>query len=92
MLLLLEDNLFLHLLNEDFRMLHVVTTGAYYPPVVTTWKILTIGASLLTAGPLCSVSLCRHSGQYKCGCGSDDEEVLQEKNSKHLPVDFPLVL
>ena len=21
-------------------MLHVVTTGAYYPPVVTTWKIM----------------------------------------------------
>ena len=36
MLLLLEDNLFPYLLNEDFRMLHVVTTGAYYPPVVTT--------------------------------------------------------
>ena len=34
-------------------MLHVVTTGAYYPPVVTTWKILTTGASQLTAGPLC---------------------------------------
>ena len=36
-------------------MLHVVTTGAYYPPVVTTWKILTTGASQLTAGSLCSV-------------------------------------
>ena len=35
-------------------MLHVVTTGAYYPPVVTTWKILTTGASQLTAGPLCT--------------------------------------
>ena len=35
-------------------MLHVVTTGACYPPVVTTWKILTTGASQLTAGPLCS--------------------------------------
>ena len=23
-------------------MLHVVTTGAYYPPVVNTWKILSI--------------------------------------------------
>ena len=34
-------------------MLHVVTTGAYYPPVVTTWKILTTGASQLTAGSLC---------------------------------------
>ena len=45
LLLLLEDNLFPYLLNEDFRMLHVVTTGAYYPPVVTTWKILTTGAS-----------------------------------------------
>ena len=36
-------------------MLHVVITGAYYPPVVTTWKILTTRASLLTAGPLCNV-------------------------------------
>ena len=36
-------------------MLHVVTTGAYYPPVVTAWKILTIGASELTAGALCTV-------------------------------------
>ena len=35
-------------------MLHVVTTGAYYPPVVTTWKILTTGASQLTAVSLCS--------------------------------------
>ena len=35
-------------------MLHVLTTGAYYPPVVTTWKILTTGASYLTAGTLCS--------------------------------------
>ena len=36
-------------------MLHVVTTGAYYPPVVTTWKILTTGASQLTAVSLCNV-------------------------------------
>ena len=35
-------------------MLHAVTTGAYYPPVDTTWKILTTGASYLTAGALCS--------------------------------------
>ena len=35
-------------------MLHVVTTGAYYPPLVTTWKILTTGESWLTAGPLCT--------------------------------------
>ena len=35
-------------------MLHIVTTGAYYPPVVTTWKILTTGSSQLTAGALCS--------------------------------------
>ena len=35
-------------------MLHAVTTGAYYPPVDTTWKILTTGASKLTAGALCS--------------------------------------
>ena len=34
-------------------MLHVLTTGAYYPPVVTTWKILTTGA-YLTTGTLCS--------------------------------------
>ena len=38
-------------------MLHVVTTGAYYPPVVTTWKILTTGASQLTAGPLCTAEM-----------------------------------
>ena len=36
-------------------MLHAVTTGAYYPPVDTTWKILTTGASQLTAGALCNV-------------------------------------
>ena len=36
-------------------MLHVVTTGAYYPPVVTTWKILTTGASQLTVVSLCNV-------------------------------------
>ena len=35
-------------------MLHVVTTGAYYPPVVTTLEILTTGASYLTTGILCS--------------------------------------
>ena len=38
------------------RMLHVVTTGAYYP-VVTTWKIFTTGASYLTTGTLCNVIL-----------------------------------
>ena len=38
-------------------MLHVVTTGAYYPPVVTTWKILTTGDSNLKTGTLCSVLL-----------------------------------
>ena len=31
-------------------MLHVVTTGAYYPPLVTTWKIFTTGAPYLTTG------------------------------------------
>ena len=36
-------------------MFHAVTTGAYYPPVDTTWKILTTGASQLTAGALCIV-------------------------------------
>ena len=36
-------------------MLHVLTTGAYYPPVVTTWKILTTGASYLTAGTLIGI-------------------------------------
>ena len=36
-------------------MLHAITTGAFYPHVDTTWKILTTGASLLTAGALCSV-------------------------------------
>ena len=53
--LLMEDNLFQQLIKEDFWMLYVVTTGAYYPPVVTTWKILTTGASQLTAGALCNV-------------------------------------
>ena len=33
-------------------MLHGVTTGAYYPPVVTTWKIIT--TSQMTTGTLCS--------------------------------------
>ena len=37
-------------------MLHVVTTGAYYPPVDTTWKILTTGASQLTVVSLCIVT------------------------------------
>ena len=36
-------------------MLYAVTTGAYYPPVDTTWKILTTGASQLTTGALCTV-------------------------------------
>ena len=35
-------------------MLDVVTTGAYYPPVVTTLKIFTAGASYLTTGTLCT--------------------------------------
>ena len=35
-------------------MLHVVTTGAYYSPVVSTWKIFTTGASYLTTRTLCS--------------------------------------
>ena len=38
-------------------MLHAVTTGAYYPPVVTTWNILTTGAFYLKTGTLCSVLL-----------------------------------
>ena len=37
-------------------MLHAVTTGAYYPPVVTTKKILTTGASYLTTGTLCTIA------------------------------------
>ena len=41
-------------------MLQVVSTGAYYPPVDTTWKILTTGASQLTAGALCTGEGCRH--------------------------------
>ena len=35
-------------------MLHVVTTGAYYPPVVTTWKNFTKVASYLTMGTFCN--------------------------------------
>ena len=38
-------------------MLHVVTTGAYYPPIVTALNILATGASYLTTGTLCTVSL-----------------------------------
>ena len=38
-------------------MFHVTTTGAYYPPVVTTWKIFSAGASYLTTGALCSEAL-----------------------------------
>ena len=42
-------------------MLHVVTTtGAYYLPVVTTWKILTTGTSYLTTGTLCIVTYHKH--------------------------------
>ena len=36
-------------------MLHVITTGEYYPAVVTTWKIFTTGTSYLTTGTLCTV-------------------------------------
>ena len=50
--LLIEDNLFQQLIKEDFRMPHVMTTGAYDLLVVTTWKILTTGASFLTTGTL----------------------------------------
>ena len=35
-------------------MLQVVTTGAYYPPVVTALNIFTTGTSYLTTGTLCS--------------------------------------
>ena len=52
-------------------MLHVVTTGAYYPPVVTTWKILTTEASQLTAGPLCKGAKGLHSG-----CQKDSADAL----------------
>ena len=48
-------------------MLHVVTTGAYYPPVVTTWKILTTGASQLTAGSLCTETT---TGKRRQDCGT----------------------
>ena len=45
-------------------MLQVVSTGVYYPPVDTTWKILTTGASQLTAGALCNgVELFYASGE-----------------------------
>ena len=39
----MKNNLFQWLIKEDFWMLHAVTRGAYYPPVITTWKILTTG-------------------------------------------------
>ena len=35
----IDLRIFPQLFKEDFPMLHVVTTGAYYPSVVTTWKI-----------------------------------------------------
>ena len=38
-------------------MFPALTTGAYYPPVVTTWKILTTGTFHLTTGTLCSALL-----------------------------------
>ena len=37
-------------------MIHIVTKGTYYPTVVTTWKILTTGASYLTTGTLCTIA------------------------------------
>ena len=37
-------------------MLHVVITGTYHPPVITTWQILTTGASYLTTGTLCTIA------------------------------------
>ena len=43
-------------LKEDFRMLHLLTTGAHYLPVVITSKILTTGASYLTTGTLCTIA------------------------------------
>ena len=43
-------------------MLHVLITGAYYPPVVTTWRIFTRGASYLTTGTLCIVRLTQTHG------------------------------
>ena len=71
-------------------MLHVVTTGAYYPPVVTTWKILTTGASQLTAGSLCSgskfecdrcdfVSDTQHGLKVPMGKSHKNAEVLQDE-------------
>ena len=47
------------MIKEDFRILHVVTTGAYYLPVVTTWKIFTTGASYLTTGTVCTGISCK---------------------------------
>ena len=40
MLLLMEDNLLQQLQKEDFRMLQVVSIGAYYPTVVTAGRFL----------------------------------------------------
>ena len=47
--------MFQQLLRENFQMLQVASTGAHYPPVDTTWKILTTGASQLTVVSLCTV-------------------------------------
>ena len=57
-------------------MLHVVTTGAYYPPVVTTWKILTTGASQLTTEALCTVAeLMNYTLMRLQGDVKDDRDV-----------------
>ena len=57
-------------------MLHLVTTGAYYPPVVTKWKIFTTGASYLTTGTLCSgthaYTYCWIKALAHDECGRDD--------------------
>ena len=69
-------------------MLHVVTTGAYYPPVVTTWKILTTGASQLTAVSLCT-ALQQYVNQYGKQPDSIVSTVANQAFQKHF---FPYVL
>ena len=68
-------------------MLHVVTTGAYYPPVVTTWKIKTTGASQLKAVSLCNVL---EIGRNICGKvnGIDDHQQLYGRK-KYVDIVIP---
>ena len=53
----MDDSLFQLLLEEDFRMLQVVSTGALYPPVLTTEGFLPPEHLNLQRGHFRSVSI-----------------------------------